>query len=737
MRSFARIGTGMRCSGLRTGACMKTSKRGSCSKALEGKRFLVGIEKPVVLIVEDQKINRQILRNMLCLEYEVLEAENGADGLEILERRQKISAILLDVVMPVMDGYTFLTKLKGTAFSKIPVIVMTGDKDENAEQMTLDLGAWDFISKPYQSKALLTRLKNVIVRSQFYLMRQMKHAYEHDPLTDLYNRNTFFLETRRLLDSCPGESFALVRFDIDHFQIYNSFFGEEEGDRLLLYIAGLLRGVSAQFQPCTYGRIAADVFCVCIPFDRQKIEQYSQKACEELTAYNREYRIEPSFGIYAIRDAGENVQAMYDCAMLAAKDCKGKYLAVLSYYQPEMSTNALQEQRIINEMQNALETEQFEVYLQPKYDLKTERPYGAEALIRWKHPEKGMLLPRQFIPVFERNGFIGKVDFYMWEKVCALLRHWLDEGRKPEPISVNISRVNMYNPKLLELLLGLTRKYRIPPSLLPLELTESAYMQNPEVMQATVKSLQQAGFSVMMDDFGSGYSSLNTLKDIPVDVLKIDMNFLSGNADSQRSKCILTSVVRMAGWMSLPVIMEGVETRAQVEFLKDIGCGYAQGYYFAKPMQVSDYEALVEGVSQAPAVWESENLEEISRIIWCASPEAELLFNTICEPAAVCELLNGNLRALKVNPIFYEEFGDSNWIDAIALPGAKSGLSPEDAGRILKTLSGAGETKSEACCAFRMDNGGKKQKIELDARYWGLNENSMIFFLQFRKAGRA
>ena len=183
--------------------------------------------------------------------------------------------------------------------------------------------------------------------------------------------------------------------------------------------------------------------------------------------------------------------------------------------------------------------------------------------------------------------------------------------------------------------------------------------------------------------------------------------------------------------------MEGVETRAQVEFLKDIGCGYAQGYYFAKPMQVSDYEALVEGVSQAPAVWESENLEEISRIIWCASPEAELLFNTICEPAAVCELLNGNLRALKVNPIFYEEFGDSNWIDAIALPGAKSGLSPEDAGRILKTLSGAGETKSEACCAFRMDNGGKKQKIELDARYWGLNENSMIFFLQFRKAGRA
>ena len=494
--------------------------------------FTLEREKSVVLIVEDQKINRQILGNMLRMEYDVLEAENGAVALEVLERQQNVSAILLDIVMPVMDGYTFLQRLKASPYSEIPVIVMTGDQEESAEQKALDLGAWDFVSKPYRPGTLLTRLKNVIVRSQFYLMRQMKHAYEHDPLTDLFNRNTFFLETRRLLDANPNVQFALVRFDIDHFRTYNSFFGDEEGDRLLLFIADHLREVSRQTALCTYGRINADVFCICLPYDAARLEAYTQRVCEELIAYNRDYRIEPSFGVYLVHDPAERIQVMYDCAAMASKDCKEKYLVCMSYYRPEMSRKAVQEQEIINEMQRALENEQFEVYLQPKYNLETEKPYGAEALIRWNHPDKGLLSPGVFIPVFERNGFIGKVDYYMWERVCRLLHKWLSQGKAPGPVSVNVSRVNMYNPKLLELLLGLTEKYSVPASLLHLELTESAYMQNPEIMEKTVHDLQNAGFSVLMDDFGSGYSSLNTLKDIPVDVLKIDMKFLSGNADS-------------------------------------------------------------------------------------------------------------------------------------------------------------------------------------------------------------
>ena len=463
-------------------------------------------EKLLVLVVEDQQINRQILRNILSLEYNVAEAENGAVALKVLEEKPDVAAILLDIMMPVMDGYTFLERLRGTPHAALPVIAITGEKDENAEQKALDLGAWDFVSKPYRPMTLLTRLKNVIVRSQLYLINQMKYVYEHDPVTDLYNRTSFFEETRRLLERETEIKFALVRFDIDHFQTYNSFWGEEEGDRLLRYLADRLRAVSRKCQPCVYARINADAFCICLPFDAEAIERFVKRAVAELDQYNREYRLVPSFGIYVIEDRHEKIQKMYELATTAAQGCKGSSVKYLSYYRPEMSEKLLQDQWVINEMEKALAQQQFEVYLQPKYNLMTEQPYGAEALIRWRHPERGMLSPGLFIPVFEQNGFIGKIDYYMWDKTSALLRRWMDEGREPGPISVNVSRVNLYNQNLVEILCSLVKKHNIPARLLQLELTESAYMDNPAVMNDTVHRLQQAGFCILMDDFGSGYA---------------------------------------------------------------------------------------------------------------------------------------------------------------------------------------------------------------------------------------
>lgn len=516
-------------------------------------------EKFTVLIVDDNPINRQLLHRILLLDYHTLEAENGQQALELLEQTDKISAVLLDIVMPVMDGYAFLEALEKTTRSSVPVIAITGELDKGAEQKALDLGAWDFVSKPYQPKTLRTRLKNVIVRSQYYLMSEMRHAYEHDPLTDLYNRTSFFIQTRRLLDEHPETRFALIRFDVDRFQTYNAFWGEEEGDRLLIYIANSLRKTAEILSPCTYGRINADAFCICVPYDASHLSQQVESACSALEVFNPEYRIEPSFGIYIIEDPQEKIQTMYELAVLAARQCKGSCLRHICYYRKELGRKTMEEQRIVNEMQIALDSGQFEVYLQPKYNLQTDQPYGAEALIRWRHPERGLLSPGLFIPVFERNGFVGKVDAYMWEEVCRLLRKWRDAGQDPGPVSVNVSRVNMYNPNLVDVLTGLVKKYGIPPQLLHLELTESAYMENPEMMMNTVQALQQAGFKILMDDFGSGYSSLNTLKEIPVDVLKIDMKFLAGNSDAARGRCILASVIRMAGWLNTPVIMEGVE----------------------------------------------------------------------------------------------------------------------------------------------------------------------------------
>ena len=215
-------------------------------------------------------------------------------------------------------------------------------------------------------------------------------------------------------------------------------------------------------------------------------------------------------------------------------------------------------------------------------------------LVRWIDPERGMILPGDFIPVFEQNGFIMKLDYYVWEKTCQLLRRWLDEGRNPYPISVNVSRVSLYNPRLAEVLGDLVKQYDIPPRLLQLELTESAYTTNQQSTKAIMSTLQQMGFCILMDDFGSGYSSLNVLKDIEVDVLKIDMKFLSNTENEARSENILAAVVRMAKWLNLPVIAEGVERKEQVLFLRSIGCEFVQGYYFAKPMPVEDFEKQVE-----------------------------------------------------------------------------------------------------------------------------------------------
>ena len=695
-----------------------------------------GERKPTVLIIEDQNMNRQILRQILGTEYEVLEAENGERAFAILRERDGISAILLDLMMPVMDGYTFLERVKGTPYASLPIIAVTGERDPDTEQKVLNLGAWDFVSKPYQTNVLLLRLKNAIIRSQFYLLREMQHAYEHDALTDLYNRGKFFSETKLLLERCADRQFALLRFDIDYFHLLNSFWGEEEGDRFLRYAADLLRRVGREVEPCTYARISADTFCLCESFDETRIARQVDEIHEALTAYNRNYLIKPSFGVYVIEDPADRIQSMYERSTLAAKECKGRYMTYLSYYKPDMSRKVVLEQEIVNEMQEAMDQEQFQVYLQPKYSLSSEQPYGAEALVRWQHPTKGLLSPGMFIPVFERNGFIVDIDFYMWEHVCRLLRKWLDEGLSPAPVSVNVSRVNMYNPNLVSLIAGLVKRYDVPPSLFNLELTESAYMENPDAMGKMVEALQEAGFTIMMDDFGSGYSSLNNLKDIPIDVLKIDMKFLSGGGSAGRKECIMASVVDMAGWLGIPVIMEGVETRSQVEFLRSIGCDYAQGYYYARPMPVSDYETLIRTAGQHAAPGQPENHRQIASALWSGDEGTELLFNSIRQPAAVYSFENDEYRVLRVNETYRAVFGYGGRPGEHAL-GSSCELQDDGCDQLKEAFRAAASAHGQSACTCLLPvAGGPERRMRLELQYWGANKNAAVLFALFSETER-
>ena len=288
-------------------------------------------------------------------------------------------------------------------------------------------------------------------------------------------------------------------------------------------------------------------------------------------------------GVYRIEDPASPVSIMCDRAVIALRTVKGSYFDRVALYDPGMREALVLEREVVAGIESALREDRIELFLQPKCNIRTGKIVGAEALARWRHPERGIVAPGEFIPLIERNGLVRSLDLRVWEKTAAWIRGLIDEGVQPVPVSVNVSRADIYLVDVAAELHALVERYGIEPSLIEVEITESAYSERPDRIVAAFDELAERGFTVLMDDFGSGYSSLNMLKDINVDVLKIDMRFL--DRDDRRSKDIMESVIRMARWLDLPVIAEGVETREQVNFLLDVGCSYAQGYYYARPME--------------------------------------------------------------------------------------------------------------------------------------------------------
>ncbi len=484
----------------------------------------------------------------------------------------------------------------------------------------------------------------------------MKTMAERDALTGIYNRANFLKETRLLIDRHPETVYVLIRININRFRLYNAFFGLEKGNALLRTMGNLLAHLS-RTEAYTYGRMESDIFCLCEPCDKKRVREHIEGLQQSIDNISPNYCIELSFGAYIIDERDIDVEMMYARAATAARKIAENPANHFSLYDQSMSDQIYQQQLIMNDMQAAIDREEFIVYVQPKYNLIDGLPFGGEALVRWDHPGKGLISPGQFIPVFEQNGFIAKLDRYMWEKVCQMLHKWIEQGHDPAPISVNMSRVSLNNPHLVDVFNDLVTKYNVPPELMHLELTESAYMDNPVLMKQTIWELHEAGFVILMDDFGSGYSSLNTLKDINVDILKIDMKFLPTGEDDTRSEKILASVIRMAGWLGMPVVVEGVETTDQIQFLQGVGCGYVQGYYFAKPMPETDYEQLIKesGKSNPLTGFSNEELEEINGV-WSATPQVEAILRGISIPLAMVEYTQGDYQIIRVNKAFHQEF---------------------------------------------------------------------------------
>ncbi|MDO4560248.1 MAG: EAL domain-containing protein [bacterium] len=651
-----------------------------------------------ILIVDDSTINRQILGNILADDYDLLEAADGRTALDVLRGAgDKISAVLLDIVMPVMDGFEVLKQMRGDSrLSSVPVIVATGKVDSGSEAESLSLGANDFVTKPYDPAVIKHRLGNAI--KLFETVSSLNAAIKDD-LTGLYNRKGFFDKAAELIAARDPGYYVMSCFDVDNFKVVNDQYGSEKGDRLLKFIAETFtRGFGPVGGLCC--RIMADNFAVLYP--RYFMDDEGLAAIRRTAALfdGSMPAVSFSIGRYIIDDKSLPISAMYDRASIARSSIKGRFDIKIALYDESMRERILRGQQIVSEMKGALENGQFEAWFQPQYNHATGALIGAEALARWRHPTRGLVSPAEFIPVFERNGFIYELDKYIWERACVFLRGWLDAGLSPLPVSVNISRYDAFRDDLTDVLTGMIEKYRIPVDLLRLEITESAFAKSTVQLISVVKRLVDYGFIVEIDDFGSGYSSFNTLKDVPANVLKLDMRFLENNENSSRGGNILESIVRMTKWLGLSVIAEGVETRAQADYLKSIGCNYVQGYLYAKPMPEEEYLALAAKADKGMAMPALKTVETLdNNAFWNPQSMETLIFNSYIGGACVFEYTNGHIELLRANDKYVRTIGGGSLTvkDALSIEWSRL-IDKADLPRMRKALRRAIDTGEEVVC---------------------------------------
>lgn len=419
-----------------------------------------------------------------------------------------------------------------------------------------------------------------------------------DQITGGNNLNRFKQLVLELIEKYGDDMrYAIVVFDVDKFRYVNHMFGYETGNVVLIRISDFFKDNLGEDE--AFARVSNDKFVILMSFDKhnnliQRLDRLCEKFREKGCTGACNYEIHLSMGVYEIEDYRMNIDIMMDKASIPQKESKGDNKTTYSFYDDTIKGRMQREFDIENKMRKSLEDGEFEAYYQPKYSVKTKKLVGAEALVRWRDPVIGLVPPDDFIPLFERNGFVVKLDIFMFESVCKQIRSWMDSGLPFVPVSVNLSRLHLYNPNFINDYTEIADNYEIPYRYLELEVTESALFEDKKHMLALMDELHQVGFCVSMDDFGSGYSSLNMLKDIPIDVLKIDREFFSDTSNHEKGKRIIKLIVEFAQTMHIEVVAEGVETKSQIEFLAEIGCDTAQGYFFSKPLKSSDYEKILQ-----------------------------------------------------------------------------------------------------------------------------------------------
>ncbi|MBQ3366114.1 MAG: EAL domain-containing protein [Acidaminococcaceae bacterium] len=622
--------------------------------------------KRMVLVVDDEMINREILCQILKDDYDVITAVDGVKALAaIRDHRSELALIMLDLLMPGMSGLELLKLIKNTKeFNQVPVIVLTSDRE--SEVACLRMGASDFISKPYPNpEVILARVKRTI---ELYEDRKLIRSTEKDALTGLYSREYFFSYAEELDRHHRKTPMDAILVNINHFHIINERYGKEYGNMVLRRVADNIRvmlrktgGIACRLEADTFL-----IYCRHSQYYTELMDRASEDLKKDVNASGNRLRLR--MGVYSEVDKDLDIERRFDRAKMAADLGRNTYEQTISFYDSKLHESHLYSEHLLEDFQTALGQHQFLVYYQPKFDIRADVPVlaSAEALIRWKHPRLGMISPGVFIPLLENNGLIQQLDHYVWREAAAQVRRWKDKFGVTVPVSVNVSRIDMYDPDLISIFRNIIEENRLSTTEYHLEITESAYTDDSMHIIDTVKQLRRLGFRIEMDDFGSGYSSLNMLSTLPIDALKLDMKFIRTAFTGRKDTRMIELIIDIAEYLKVPVIAEGVETEEQMSTLKNLGCDYVQGYYFSRPVPPEEFEPFITSspgtvaVNAAKAAAEAEEAKAEPAVREEAAPEEDPEAKKLAELYGIAQALSSDFESVYYVDLETEDYTEFN-----------------------------------------------------------------------------
>ena len=558
---------------------------------MQGKRSKIFEVKKTLLVVDDEPINREILSAILSSDFNVLEAEDGKEALDILlKEEQKIDLVLLDVFMPYDGRNVLKDRQQNPNLKKIPFIVCTSDK--NIEEECFHLGVNDFIKKPYENPDIIVaRIKRMI---ELYEDRSILKDVEREKLTNFYNRE-FFKKYAQQFDSLyPDLKKDMLAISVNRFRLIKELYGHDFGDKVLLAITETLNRCLENCRGII-GKDGGSTFIIYAEH-HENYEELQGKLTSAINNVVGDVGVSISIGVYPFVDPKVDKEIAIGRTESTADSLANDHSKKIAIYNEEKQAKTLHMEELIEFFQQALDEGQFKLYFQPKYNIKGDKPVfaSAEVLVRWISPKFGFVSPGDFINLFEENGLIGQLDSYILEKSAQYMGKWKEKYGVLVPLSVNLSRIDIYRPTLVEDIIKFVDSNNVPRSAYYIEITESAFVEDAQEVVPVITKIRDSGFKVEIDDFGSGYSSFGALIDLPFDVLKIDMQIIKSMDRNPKVKEIIKMIINLSKTMDATTVAEGVETIEHYNFLKESGCDVIQGYYMSKPLPLEDFEKLIE-----------------------------------------------------------------------------------------------------------------------------------------------